>query len=432
MSLGTRDLDSRQCSYWVILFSDIRSNPLIPLAPIARRRSPSRCRNGIRGLDHRGELFPGYEGFLVKKANLHYSAAAVKSLIFSRPAQTARPFCAQFAKFYHKDAFMRICTICDDHFPSYWTSTNQVVTTASHLGKLGVSVDFMIPTLAEHLLLKSEKKLRKICEFYGVETSFRLRVSSPCGPPTASAWKTHPRCGGARAGQFLGLRSRLQPQHPAGAHHAGPRRAAMFETYRLLPKEYPYTAPLFRKVAAHPRFLGITTHSELSRKSFIDAGVPAEKVIALHNGYDPREFEPELSKADARRLLGLPENDFTVVYTGHMTPMKGVEILVDIAKLAPELSFVLVGGPTEADVNRICRMRSSGRAKRARAGLGHPEQGAAVSVCRRRADHSSHEQAAARASPHGAAHQSIQLPGGGTPHRHPGFARHGRTAPRRR
>ena len=59
---------------------------------------------------------------------------------------------------------MRVCTICDDHFPSYWTSTNQVVTTASNLGRLGVTVDFMIPTLAEHLMLKGEKKLRKICE----------------------------------------------------------------------------------------------------------------------------------------------------------------------------------------------------------------------------------------------------------------------------
>ena len=249
---------------------------------------------------------------------------------------------------------MRICTICDDHFPSYWTSTHQVVTTASHLGKLGVSVDFMIPTLAEHLWLKSEKKLRKICEFYGVEPSFRLRDFFTVWP--TNRFRVEKFTHGVAAPVLASfsdydlIYSRNILPVLITLVRGG---RAMFETYRLLPQEYPYTAPLFRKVADHPRFLGITTHSELSRQAFIDAGVPPEKVIALHNGYDPCEFEPELTKSDARRILGLPENDFTVVYTGHMTPMKGVEIIVDIAKLAPELSFVLVGGPTEADVNRI-------------------------------------------------------------------------------
>ncbi len=249
---------------------------------------------------------------------------------------------------------MRVCTICDDHFPSYWTSTNQVVTTASNLGRLGVTVDFMIPTLAEHLMLKGEKKLRKICEFYGVDPTFRLRDIFTAWPTNKFRVEkfTHGVAAPVLAsfGDYDLIYSRnILPVLLTLAR--GGR--ALFETYRLLPKEYPYTVPLLRKVAAHPNFLGITTHSDLSRQAFIDAGVPEEKVVALHNGYDPKEFEPELTKEEARRMLGLPEREFTVVYTGHMTAIKGIEIVVDIAEKAQDLSFVLVGGPTEADVNRV-------------------------------------------------------------------------------
>ncbi len=249
---------------------------------------------------------------------------------------------------------MRVCTICDDHFPSYWTSTNQVVTTASHLGRLGVQVDFMIPTLAEHLLLKSEKKLRRICDFYGVEPSFHLR-------DVFTFWPTNRfRVEKLTHGVTAPLLASFDDYDLVYSRNILPvlltiarGGRALFETYRLLPKEYPVSAPLFKKIATHPRFLGITTHSEMSRQAFVDAGVPEEKVTALHNGYDPEEFRPELTRDEARRMLGLPQNDFTVVYTGHMTAIKGVEILVDIAELAPDLSFVLVGGPTETDVNRI-------------------------------------------------------------------------------
>lgn len=70
---------------------------------------------------------------------------------------------------------MKICTICDDHFPSYWTSTNQVITTASYLGKQGVDVDLMIPTKGSMLFQSKERKLRKLCEYYGVDPTFNLK-----------------------------------------------------------------------------------------------------------------------------------------------------------------------------------------------------------------------------------------------------------------
>ncbi|MBN2723737.1 MAG: glycosyltransferase [Deltaproteobacteria bacterium] len=249
---------------------------------------------------------------------------------------------------------MKVCTICDDHFPSYWTSTNQVITTASYLGKAGVDVDLMIPVLGKNLLLSRERRLRQLCEFYGVEPTFNLKDYFTVWP--TNKFRIEKLTHGFTSPVFaaMGKYDLIYTRHviPVLMTVASGGNA-IFETYRLLPEEYPMSIPLLKWAASKENFLGITTHSELSRNVFIDAGVPPEKVKALHNGYDPVEFEPELTRQQARKLLGLDENRFLVVYTGHMTQIKGVEILVDIAKNTPEADFLLVGGPTIEDVKRI-------------------------------------------------------------------------------
>ncbi|MGM0595452.1 MAG: glycosyltransferase [Myxococcota bacterium] len=249
---------------------------------------------------------------------------------------------------------MKVCTICDDLFPSYWTSTNQVVTTASSLGKVGVDVDLMIPILISNLFKSREKRLRELCEFYGVEPTFNLKDVFTVMPTNKFRIEklTH--------GMLAPLLARLDDYDLIYTRHVLPvvlsiysGGKAMFETYRLLPEEFPRTIPLIRKIAHHPNFLGITTHSELSSNAFIEAGVPEEKVISLHNGFDPEEFEPRLSKTEARKLLGLPEDGFYATYTGHMTSFKGTEIFIDIAKHAPDVQFLLIGGPTEKEVEHM-------------------------------------------------------------------------------
>lgn len=249
---------------------------------------------------------------------------------------------------------MKICTICDDHFPSYWTSTNQVITTASHLGRQGVDVDLMIPTMGKMLLRSKERKLRALCEFYGVEPTFNLKDYFTVWP--TNKFRIEKLTHGVLAPLVasLGKYDLVYTRHiiPVFLTLAAGGRA-VFETYRLLPDEFPKTIPLLKWVAEKDNFLGITTHSELSREVFIKAGVPEHKVIALHNGYDPAEFEPRLSKHEARELLGIPRDRFLALYTGHMTPMKGAEIFVDMAKHAPDIDFLLIGGPTKDDVERV-------------------------------------------------------------------------------
>ncbi len=60
-----------------------------------------------------------------------------------------------------------------------------------------------------------------------------------------------------------------------------------------------------------------------------DAGVPAERILAVPNGVDVERFRPAAAdeRAALRRSLGLPEGPL-VVYTGRLSPEKGVDVLV--------------------------------------------------------------------------------------------------------
>jgi len=61
------------------------------------------------------------------------------------------------------------------------------------------------------------------------------------------------------------------------------------------------------------------------------------------NGTDPERYEGLPSPDMARKSLGLKEG-FTVGYTGHFYPGRGMDILTDIAKALPEVNFLWVGG----------------------------------------------------------------------------------------
>jgi glycosyltransferase involved in cell wall biosynthesis len=59
------------------------------------------------------------------------------------------------------------------------------------------------------------------------------------------------------------------------------------------------------------------------------AGVPADRILVVPNGVDVERFRPAAAdeRAALRRSLGLPEGPL-VVYTGRLSPEKGVDVLV--------------------------------------------------------------------------------------------------------
>jgi len=61
------------------------------------------------------------------------------------------------------------------------------------------------------------------------------------------------------------------------------------------------------------------------------------------NGTDPERYNDLPSPDKARKSLGL-KNGFTVGYTGHFYPGRGMELLTEIAGSMPDVNFLWVGG----------------------------------------------------------------------------------------
>ena len=77
---------------------------------------------------------------------------------------------------------------------------------------------------------------------------------------------------------------------------------------------------------------------------WIEAGIDASKMISEHDAVNPSKFTGELSRAEARQMIGLPDRGKIVAYTGSLIPGKGVDVLVQTANLLPYLTFLIVGG----------------------------------------------------------------------------------------
>ena len=73
--------------------------------------------------------------------------------------------------------------------------------------------------------------------------------------------------------------------------------------------------------------------------------VPREKISVVKNGVDLNLFQPR-PRAEARRALGLPDG-FIASYVGTHGLAHGLGTLLDAAKLAPTLHFILAGEGAE-------------------------------------------------------------------------------------
>ncbi|MBD0389613.1 MAG: glycosyltransferase, partial [Nostoc sp. C3-bin3] len=104
------------------------------------------------------------------------------------------------------------------------------------------------------------------------------------------------------------------------------------------------------EIVHSPYFKLAITQSEPIRQSLIEYGMPPEKVIWLHNGFNQSFSIRQPKEAEIwRQELLINGRKHLVVYSGALYPFKGVDLLIDSAKELPEIQFVITGG-TEAQV----------------------------------------------------------------------------------
>jgi glycosyltransferase involved in cell wall biosynthesis len=83
------------------------------------------------------------------------------------------------------------------------------------------------------------------------------------------------------------------------------------------------------------------------------------RAVVLPSGVDVEAYEDMPRPPQARRSLGLPQA-FTAVYTGHLYPGRGVDLLAELARRNPGISFVWAGGEPSDVEAWAARTRAQG------------------------------------------------------------------------
>ncbi|NEO07904.1 glycosyltransferase [Moorena sp. SIO3I8] len=100
-----------------------------------------------------------------------------------------------------------------------------------------------------------------------------------------------------------------------------------------------------QSIVQNPLFQVAVTVADNIRDDMIRRGMPPEKIIKLHSGFNQSFLvrQPEQASEWRKKLL-LDNRQKLVVYSGGLYRFKGVNLLVDVAKELPQIQFVFAGG----------------------------------------------------------------------------------------
>ena len=87
---------------------------------------------------------------------------------------------------------------------------------------------------------------------------------------------------------------------------------------------------------------GVIVPSEYLKRMVVGWGVDAAKVQVIYNALPPETNTLEITQAEARRRLGLPDAP-TVLTVGRLLPWKGVDHLIDALGAVPDVRLIVAG-----------------------------------------------------------------------------------------
>ena len=253
-----------------------------------------------------------------------------------------------------KKALPNILMISSERYPHHDTNTQQVIKNATAMSEVGVPVELMIPVQKKQFFNWNYDVVEAIYKYYNVSKSLKISPLKNIIP--ASDWRLEKFFHSFVATIYSILFRRNDIVYTRNKFAAlicilfG--KKFIFETYRRLGDDYPKAMKWFSKRAKKDSFVGMVLHSHVSKNSMLKVGIPEEKLLVLHNGFDESDMQPRFSKKEAREELGLDLNKKYIVYTGNMQENKCIESLIDIAEGVPNVEFLLVGGRTE-DIERL-------------------------------------------------------------------------------
>lgn len=130
----------------------------------------------------------------------------------------------------------------------------------------------------------------------------------------------------------------------------------VFDHYRPWPDQIPPLRRWLHRLMNHPRFILHICHSDYTRRKYLELGVPAAKLRCIHNGFEPGRLDAIPAPAIARQALSIPATARTIVYTGRINQKKGLDVVIEAARLLPDRLFILVGSYGEGPIEEKARL----------------------------------------------------------------------------
>jgi glycosyltransferase involved in cell wall biosynthesis len=223
---------------------------------------------------------------------------------------------------------------------------------ASALAKAGAELTLVLPS-ARH---ETTPDAAAIATRFGVEPSFSVMPLS--GPyPAPFGFRGMEKLAHAskaalatRAAGWDLIYTRNLPVVLASLSLTG--LPIVYETYRPWPAQSRQKSLLFRALRGRSRLRGLVLHSEYAAASYRRIGYEDSRLLVAHNGIDASRFADPLSPAQARRRLGLEPDGVLAVYTGHISPQKGLGVVLDAALRTPGIRYLLVGSSGQGPIER--------------------------------------------------------------------------------
>jgi glycosyltransferase involved in cell wall biosynthesis len=245
----------------------------------------------------------------------------------------------------------------DRYLPTTATDAEQATSTIAALARRGVQVTLLLPRGLRTPGISADE----LCRHYRVQGAFRVEhVRTPF--VKALLWRKAWFCAYLLSGAKLPEHDLVYTRNSASFLSLIARgERAVYDTHRAWPTHVRLLAPLFAWAMTRRNFVGAVFHSDYARQSYARLGVPPERLATMRNGFDPARFTSDVTQRAARAALGLPEQRKLVVYTGHISALKGLGSVLSLAERCRDALFLLVGSEGDGSVERAARRHANVR-----------------------------------------------------------------------
>lgn len=252
---------------------------------------------------------------------------------------------------------LRLLYAWDRYLPTTATDAEQATSTIAALSRRGVQVTLLIP----RGLREAGISAAELCSHYKVQGSFAVQhVATPLVSQllVRKFWFS----GRISLGAQLPAHDVVYTRNSATFLALVSRGAkVVYDTHRAWPDHVPLLKPVFKLAMTRQSFVGAVFHSDYARKAYERLGIAPERLATMRNGFDPARFTSALTPAAARAALGLPQDRKLVVYTGHISALKGLGSVLKLAEQNRDALFLLVGSEGDGSVERAAQKHDNVR-----------------------------------------------------------------------